>query len=389
MKLSLKLKFIISLLLLSPTVMADDAPKLQLNPSGRILIDGALFASPQKELFRDGMAIPEARLGVKMAYGNWSSWIDVGFAYGKIGLRNMWIQYQFDKNNIVRAGSFLQPFGLQGVRTFTNKSTFEQPLASAIFTPGIQLGAMYIRNTKSFYGAASFHVESAALNNIMNYPQFNQQGYSIVTRLVWRQKDSTVEGNPIYQVGISGCFSTPQRNIVDNEDIHDGFSMSANFPTRVTNITAIGVTVGNAMNLFKFTPELLLAYKKVALQSQYFFQRINRRQNMTGFNSQSGYITLRGILKGGDYKYEPVHAELLHPTDKSLELALDYNYATLSDSHAGIYGGRANSFNATLNYYFNPYFTARLNYTYTHTWGRKGYDPTTLNGFQMRLMVLF
>lgn len=370
-------------------IFAEEEAKFKVVPSGRILIDGALYASPQKYLFKDGMAIPEARLGAKMYYGKWSSWIDVGFAYGKIGLRNMWIQYDFNENNNVRVGNFLQPFGYQSPTTANNKPTFEQPIASALFTPGLQLGLMYTFKNRSFYSASAFHVESSALTNVMNYPLFNQQGYTILTRFVWRDKNSGLENHPIIQAGLSLGFSSPDRHLIDNVDIHHGFTNSALFPTKVSSETAISAVVGEARNRFKLTPELLLSYKRIALESQYFFQTIDRKNNLRNVNFQSAYITLRGILLGGDYTYDSGQAILMNPKKNTLECVADYNYSTLTDTKAGIYGGRANSFNLTFNYYFNPYITARLNYTFTHVWGKEDIASLTQNAFQLRLMVLF
>lgn len=365
----------------------SDEPKFKAVPSGRVLIDGALYASPQKELFKDGMAIPEARLGVKMNYGKWTSWIDVGFAYGKIGLRNMWIEYAFNPNNFLRVGNCIQQFGLQSTSQ-SLKHTFEAPMASMPFTPGLQLGAMFTHLSPNFFLAGSFHVESSALTNIMNYPIFSQQGYGILSRLVWR-KVKPESGATILQAGISGSFATPQRRLVDDMDVHDGFELSANFPTKVTTLQAVGATIPNSMNLFKFTPELLLARGRIALESQYFFQQINRRQNLTAYRAHSVYAMLRGIIFGQSYSYDANAAQLANPKKNTLECVLNYSYLDLSDRKSGFLGGIANSLTATFNYYFNPYITARLNYAYTHVWNRKGYDPVTLNTFQLRLMVLF
>lgn len=370
-------------------LMAEDDTKFVIKPSGRVLIDGAVYASPQKHMFKDGMAIPEARLGAKLSYGKWSSWIDVGFAYGKIGLRNMWIQYDFDTKNSLRIGNFLQPFGYQSPVTANNKPTFEQPLASALFTPGLQLGLMYTFHNPMFYSSSAFHVESSALTNVMNYPLFNQQGYTLLSRFVWRNKDAGEYGRPIFNAGISLGFSSPDRHLVDNQDVHSGFTISANFPTKVSAETAIAAVVGDAKNKFKLTPELLLSYKRLALESQYFFQTINRKYDLKPFNAQGAYVTLRGILLGGEYGYDSSIAHLTHPKKHTLEAVADYNYSTLSDAKAGIFGGRANSFSFTLNYYFNAYITARLNYTYTHTWDREDMIPITQNAFQLRMMVLF
>ncbi|MCH5239524.1 MAG: hypothetical protein J1F38_04825 [Muribaculaceae bacterium] len=363
--------------------------KFKLTPSGRILIDGAVYASPDKYLFRDGMAIPEARLGVKMGYGKWSSWIDVGFAYGKIGLRNMWIQYDFNEHNNLRVGNYLQPFGYQGPTTGNNKATFEQPLASALFTPGLQLGMLYTFQNPSMYSATGFHVESNALTNVTNYPLFNQQGFTFLTRFVYRNKFAGQNGKPILHGGISLSFSTPDTHLVDNEDIHEGFTNSATFPTKVSTMTAISAVVGSSRNRFKLSPELLLGYKRFALESQYFFQTISRKYGLTSFNAHGAYVTLRTMILGGDYSYDASIAHLSHPKKNALEFVADYNYATLSDHKAKIFGGRANSFNFTLNYYFNAYITARLNYAYTYVWDREDVLPLTQNAIQLRLMVLF
>lgn len=373
----------------SNLLFAEEDPKFKVQPNGRVLIDGALYASPQKHLFKDGMAIPEARVGAKLSYGKWSSWIDVGFAYGKIGLRNMWIQYDFNKHNNLRVGNFLMPFGYQSPTTGNNKPTFEQPIASALYTPGLQLGLMYTYLSDILYSATAFHVESSALTNVMNYPMFNQQGYSVLTRFVWRHKNTGKINSPILQAGISFGFSSPERHLVNDEDIHDGFTNSATFPTKVSSETAIAATVSNARNRFKLTPEIVFAYKRFALESQYFFQTISRTHGLNSFNSQSAYVTLRGVILGGDYSYDASIASLVNPKKNALEVVADYNFSTLSDRKAGIYGGRANSFNLTLNYYFNPYITARLNYTYTHVWDRMNFHPMTQNAFQLRLMVLF
>lgn len=388
----MKLRFLLplfGLILIISSAYAEEEAKFKVVPSGRVLIDGAFYASPEKELFKNGMAIPEARLGAKMSYGKWSSWIDVGFAYGKVGLRNMWIQYDFNSHNSVRVGNFLQPFGYQSPTTANNKPTFEQPIASALFTPGLQLGGMYTYQNASVYSATAFHVESSALTNVMNYPLFNQQGLTFLTRFVWRNKNATKEGNPIINTGISFGFSTPDSHLVDDEDIHDGFTNSANFPTKVHPTQAIGVVVGNSRNRFKLTPELVLAYKHLAFESQYFFQTISRTNNLKPFNSQGVYVTLRGILLGGNYSYNSTYAHLNNPTKNALELVADYNYSTLSDHRSGIFGGRANAVSITLNYYFNQYITARLNYSYTHTWDRSNEIPLTQNAIQLRLMVLF
>lgn len=360
-------------------------PQLKVVPTGRVLVDGALYASPQKEKFPDGMAIPEARLGAGMTYGLWSAGIDVGYAYAKVGLRNMWIQYDFNPSTALRVGNFIHQFGLQSTSK-SKKTTFEEPVASAPFTPGLQLGAMLTHWTPRFFGAVSGHVESSALTQVMNAPLFTQQGYGFLSRLVVR--DVRSEG-PIVSGGLSLGFATPQRRVKDMADVHDGFYLSANFPTKVVQEKALSVQVEEAKNLFKVSPEILAAYGRTAVEGQYFFQTVSRRGGLDAFKAQSCYVNVRTLLTRGRYSYVASAAQLADPGKGALECVADWNWTSLSDSKSGILGGRATSAGVTLNYYFNRYVTGRLNYTYTHTWDRAGFQPETLNVVQARLMVLF
>lgn len=152
---------------------------------------------------------------------------------------------------------------------------------------------------------------------------------------------------------------------------------------------AVDATVDHAMNMFKFTPELLLSYQKVALEAQYFFNRYNRRQHIHAFTGQGGYVTLRGLLIGDRYGYAMVDGGLATPSAKSLELVLSYNYTTLTDEHAGIWGGRVNDVSATLNYYINKYMLFRFRYAYTHRWDCDFAPKVDLSAFQARLQIIF
>ena len=80
-------QLILSALVLASVCGAAQAEdKLTVTPMGRVLMDGAIYASPDKENFKDGVGVPDVRLGLKATYGKWDARIDVGYAYGKVGL---------------------------------------------------------------------------------------------------------------------------------------------------------------------------------------------------------------------------------------------------------------------------------------------------------------
>lgn len=375
-----------ALLCVPAALMAqDDEPKLKINPTGRILLDGALYASPQKYEFKDGFAIPDVRLGAKAQYGKWKAKIDVGFAYNKVGLKDVYFEYDFNEKNLLRGGSFIHQYGLQSATSSSMKPTMEEPISNAVFNDARQIGLMYVYNGDKFFGTGSVHVEPKATTVVLRPDQFTQEGWGFRSRLVARPLH---ESGKVVQVGFSGGFATPQ-NVNDPNTPHNSFRFKSNFPTRVAQVTAIDATVDHAMNLWKFTPELLLNYGPVALETQYFFQRVNRREGLHAYTSQGAYATLRGLILGGNYNYSMPDAGLATPKKGSLECVLSYNYTSLTDASAGIYGGRLNDLSCTFNYYINKYMIARLHYSYTHTWDRAGVGSMTLNGFMARLQIIF
>lgn len=354
-------------------------------------MDAAIFATPQHEMFKPGVAIPDARLGVKMSYGKWNAKIDVGFAYGKVGLKDLFIGYTFNEKHNIKVGSFIHQYGLQSATSSSMKPTMEEPVSNAVFNDSRQLGVQYQYSGPKFMATASAHVEPSATTVVLRPHQFNKEGFGFRSRLVARP---ICEDGKVVQIGFSAGFSTPQRNstvTVDGEetDVHDAFQFKSNFPTRVTQQTAIDAMVTDSRNQFKFTPELLLSYNRLALESQYYFNRVSRKNGLHNWTGQGAYVTLRGLILGKNYGYDAIAGGLATPAPKSLECVLDYNYTKLSDSAAGIYGGRLNDFSVTFNYYINKYIIARLHYSYTHTWDRAGVQPMSVNGFMARLQVIF
>ena len=106
------------LILLSVQVNAQEQSVLQIRPTGRILMDGGLFHSDNKN-FVDGVAIPDARIGVKATYGKYKAKVDIGYAYGKVSLKDIFVERQFSSHALLRVGNFVHQFGLQSSTTWS------------------------------------------------------------------------------------------------------------------------------------------------------------------------------------------------------------------------------------------------------------------------------
>lgn len=355
--------------------------KLTVNPTGRILIDGGWLNSNNDKL-KSGVAIPDARLGVKASYGAYKAKVDVGFAYGKLSLKDIFVQRMFGDNNLLRMGYFVHQFGLQSCTSSSMKISMEEPESNEAFFNSRLIGAMYMHNKEAFFGTLSVHVENEAIKKTTN--ETGKQGYGMMSRLVYRPFR---EDGAIFQVGISGAFETPRYNS-NAEYNHKTFILKTNFPSRIAKVTAQQAEIVDAKMLYKFTPELCAAYKRFGIESQYFYVNVQRKAQ-PNFKASGAYVLLRGAIIGKDYKYSSWDAGIATPQPGTLECVLGYNYTNLSDHRAGIIGGRQSDASITLNYYLNKYMIWRLHYSYTHVDDRKGFDNTTMNAIQTRFQIIF
>ncbi len=359
------------------------APKFSISPTGRILMDAAAYTSNEKKDFPAGFAVPDVRVGVKASYGKWKACVDIGYAFGKIGLKDIYVQHTFDQSNLLRFGYFVHQFGLQSATSSSMKISMEEPTSNEAFNYPRLLGAMYVFDKGDYFATASLHAESKAMQLHSN--ELGKTGYGGMTRLAWRPVRE--DGN-IAQVGFSFAAGSAQyTNSAD--DGHRAYSISANFPTRVANVNAVGATVENISSMVKFTPELLLARGPLALESQYYYFRLNRRQDLQAYTAYGAYAMLRCLAIGGDYQYSHADAGIATPAPKSLEFVLGYNYTNTSCAKAGILGGRMNDVNLTANWYINKYMIWRLRMGYTHRFDKAGVPDVNLGAIQTRFQVIF
>ena len=96
-------------------------PKLVIKPTGRILMDAGVMHSTDETLdnqLNDGVAIPDVRMGVSATYGKWKAKVDVGYARQSLSLKDISLDYNFNKENLIRMGYFVHQFGLQSGTSF-------------------------------------------------------------------------------------------------------------------------------------------------------------------------------------------------------------------------------------------------------------------------------
>jgi len=386
----MKTKILLASALLLTTGIAafaqDDKPKFKFTPAGRILFDGALFA-PHRDGFSDGVAIPDIRIGGKVTYGNWMAKIDVGYSFGKVGIKDVYLQYKFNDHNLLRGGYFVHQFGLQSATSSSMKPSFEAPITDSYMNAtGRNIGFMYLYDKNDFLASASLIFGTKITEHANDNGHVSVGG---ISRLLWRPLH---EEGKVVQVGVSGWYQSAMHESVTNEDGSKGvskgfFKYSVNYPTRVDQITLLSTNIENARGVFKLSPELLLSKGRFALEAQYYYMNVNRK-DAPAFISNGAYGLLRGLIIGdSEYAYSSPDGGLATPKPKTLECVLGYNYTNANK--AGIYGGITNDYSVTFNYYINKYMLARLRWSYTNVHNSAAVPKNHVNIIEARVQFKF
>ena len=325
--------------------------KLVVKPSGRILMDAAFLNSYNKtvdEQCVDGVNLPDIRIGMKVSYGKWEGKADIGYARGSVSPKDIFIQYNFNKQNFLRGGYFVHQFGYQSATSSSFKVSMEEPETHSAFGVGGRLvGLMYEHSDNKFMGTGSVYTDAQSFKKQTN--QTGYQGTGLLTRLVYHP---LIEKGNLFHVGIGLNYELAAEN-------RSNMEFKAPYPVRVAGINAIGAKITDAKSDFKFSGEVMAAKGHVGIEGQYIFMNVDRKGDAKSYNAWGAYGNLRFLLNN-EYEYVKNDAGIATPAPKSWELVAAYNYTDMNDAKAGFHGGKLSDWALTMNYYINKYMIWRV-----------------------------
>lgn len=409
----MKPRFAIACSLAAATAAATAAnlPEgVSIEPNAIVHLDAAAFAGESHKEFSDGFSLTEARLGATGVFGSWKVQVLVGFANNKVGLRDVYAQYNFNQHNYIRAGHFVHQFGYQNSTGGYDKPTMIQPVSESIFNVAQRLGVAYVHHDPKFFGSASVFTGGNAINHSLGDTQGAIKGENIGLKCRTAVHPCNNDAAARYfQIGLSAIFETPEYKTVETSGEptrHRDFSFKAKFPTAVCNIMAIETGMEHARNRWEISPDFLVASGRLALEGQYYFSRMNSLYGDTQ-NMHGGYLNLRGILKGGNYKFNNAASGLANPNPGTWEGMLTFDVVDFGQYHvvrgvsdsmnpgscilqaSDLFGGRMFNYSALTNFYINKYMVWRLRAGYSYipetAWG----NSKGIFSIQTRLQVVF
>lgn len=389
----MKIKSLITLSLFFVTVIAfgvSAQDKLQVAPIGRIHVDGALYA-PTGSGFSSGASLPEIRAGVRASFADWLARVEIGYSYGKIGMKDVYIQRGLDDKQFFRLGYFIPQFGIRGGGSASYMPAMLPQITETFFrTTTRKIGLCYQRfDSKHFLSATAF-VGGRSLT--LNATEQGRVSVGGSLRGVWHP---IAREGAVVQAGASLSYETASHtrliNDAGDEEASAGFrTFSASFPTTVSKVAMLEADVTDAIGDWKVSPEIVLAKDRFALESQFYYLNVPRRNQLPAYHAEGAFGLFRCLIFGDTkYRYSEGEGTLANPNAKTLELIAGYDYTNADTKGAGIAGGISNDWSVTFNYYINRYLTARLRYSYTDVRNSAVCEPRGVNIIQARLQFVF
>ena len=322
--------------------------KLVVKPSGRILLDGVTMHSTNEEFNKQtegGFTMPDIRAGFSASYGQWKAKVDVGYGRSTLSMKDVFLEYNFDGENLLRAGYFVHQFGYQSATSSSFKIAMEAPETSAFGNGDRLLGVMFEHYDDKILAAMSVYSDNQSFKKATN--ETGYQGKGLMSRFVYHPH---IQAGNLFQVGVGLSYEEASKN-------RKNMKWTANYPTRVCDLVAIGAELQDAKSDIKATGELMRAKGHLALEAQYIYMNVWRTDGAPCYSTWGAYGNLR-FLFNNEYSYNKQGGGISTPVPKSWELVASYNYTDMNDGD--IRGGKLSDWALSMNYYINKYMVWRV-----------------------------
>lgn len=357
---------------------------IKITPMGRFYFDGAMYLDDETDL-GNGVALTDLRLGLKAKYKMFDIKADIGFAGGKIGPKDIFLQYNLGKSSYIRGGHFAEPFGIDHMESSANIKFITANATSFAFSPGRKVGVEYIGWNKYMWIGGGVFGDGDAMSNSVE----GDDGYAVTGR--WVFNPIRQEGK-VFHIGLAGSYRKADASgyDADGNQKPKTIGYSSSLITNVEKRKFLNAPITNADFQAKYAVELIGAYGPVHLQAEYFHSNVERKDDLPAYKASGAYAQIGFLAIGGNYTYSSSWARMGTPKPKSLELALRYNYTDLNDKNSGINGGRMSDWTFAANYYLNKYIMFRLDYSNVSLGNNNPLAAgENINAIQARLQVVF
>ncbi|MCQ2252054.1 MAG: OprO/OprP family phosphate-selective porin [Bacteroidales bacterium] len=316
---------------------------------GRTNVDAGSFMERHvnkdgEEHSDNGIAVNDTRLGVAGSFnGNWDFKIEVCFAKKAISFRDVYVKYNFNKQNHIQVGNFFMPFGMKQLGL--GYKFEEDATVDYAFCPSRKIGAAYLLNTEKFNFVGGVFSNGDVDNG--NGDGNINAGVNLAAKAIVRP---VIDETTVLHIGAGALYTNSQGKA----------EYKGAVPCTFESVTSIPAVNLNAPSYSRYEAELIFIKNKFLLETHfqglgYESRGSNERHHLGGVLAQCSYL-----LIGEKQNYNKVTGLAANASPKSLELLCRYDYLELYPK------GKQADYTVGLNYFFSKHFNLKLNYANVH-----------------------
>lgn len=398
-----------------PTVTIDNEKEdLHFTVGARFMADAAWYHTDFTPM-QSGASITDARIRTSLSYEDWYFYADFGFGGGKFAQKNIFLRYnQKDKagaNHDVQVGYFNNAAGSMARNTSLGSYHFISRAGAAnALGEGRELGITYKYTNDKFMA-----YQGVSTENQYNKIEAGFNGIVLSGRYQYRPIN---DGTQTLMIGGNIRYQHVGGGVVENNVLKKTLHLGQTMETFVDEDDQfVSCDLPWAENVLDAGAEALYHNDKMFVRGEYLYKHVTKKRDSKALfeasndnvdtwgtldawvnanplrsnNFHGAYVEAGYMIFGNPYQFDSRNGTLKGLSGRSLEVVGRFNYTGLNDITEGDYympgrdqyypggemadypykstsvgGGAVRSWTLGLNYSFNRYVQAMLDYTYSN-----------------------
>jgi len=311
----------------------------------------------------NGVIVYDTRLGVKGSFNEkWDFKIEINFDKKAISFRDVFVKYNFNKQNHVQVGNFFMPFGMKPLGLAYKFD--EDATVDYAFCPSRRIGAAYQLTTDKFNFTGGIFSDG----NIDNGNSKVNQGLNLAAKGIYRP---VINETTVLHFGLASLYTNSP----------NAGSFKAVTPNTFAPKTLM--TAGfDAPAYSRFEGELIFIKQKFMLEAHWQQAGADERTKddrtiYKGLLAQASYL-----LIGEQQNYNKSTGLCANASPRNLEILARYDKIDFDQA------GEQIDLTLGLNYFVSKHFNVKLNYVNVSS-SVAGKDKESYNMIQTRLQFSF
>jgi len=306
--------------------------------------------------YTNGAALTDTRLGISATFAeNWYAKMELSYDKKALSFKDVYVGYKFNSKHALQIGNFWEPYSNKPMGTLNWRFIGDASI-DILSVNSRRLGIGYMYTTDPVNITLGAFSDGSADAKALN------QGYALAGKVVFRpilNEDDNKKIESVLHLGIAANYT--------NSPVEYTLSSSLPYAFESRGFGALTAFKATPKSIARYEGEFIYIKKKWYVEGHY----LSNYFNLAGKDFFAQGASLQGsyLLIGNQQNYDKKTGWAKIPAPKSLELLarvdfLDMNFGKKVEKISFFSFGQSCDVTVGLNYYFNKYVNAKLNYIY-------------------------